>query len=79
MGAMSAIETVRRERLTVDLSGEPPRAAIMIGLGATGAFLVLLLGFGLTARLDAAVVAPGKVVVLGNRRAVQHLEGGIIS
>ena len=79
MISLSVVETTQRERPSVDLSGDLPRAAITIGWSATGAFLVLLFGLGLTARLDAAVVAPGRVVVLGNRRAVQHLEGGIIS
>ncbi|MBE7203899.1 MAG: biotin/lipoyl-binding protein, partial [Parafilimonas terrae] len=30
------------------------------------------------ARLDRAVIGPGVVVVEGNRKVVQHLEGGIV-
>jgi HlyD family type I secretion membrane fusion protein len=46
--------------------------------------LVIFLFFGLfgtwavTAALSSAAVAPGVVSVAGNRKAVQHLEGGII-
>lgn len=43
--------------------------------------LVVFLGFGgwaVTAPLDSAALAPGVVTVAGNRKTVQHLEGGII-
>lgn len=46
------------------------------------ALLVFFVGFGgwaAFAPLDAAVVAPGVVVVSGNRQAVQHRDGGVIS
>ncbi len=46
------------------------------------ALLVFFAGFGgwaAFAPLDAAVVAPGVVVVSGNRQTVQHRDGGIIS
>lgn len=36
-------------------------------------------GWAATARLDSAVIAPGRVVLEGNRKAIQHLEGGIVS
>ena len=62
-----------------DLTGEAPRHAILFGLGITAAFLAVLLGWGLLARLDAAVVAQGQIVIFGNRQAVQHLDGGIVS
>lgn len=48
-------------------------------------FAVIILTFGgiggwaATAKLDSAVIAPGRVVLEGNRQAVQHLEGGIVS
>ena len=38
-------------------------------------------GFGVwaaTARLDAAVIASGKVAVESNRKEIQHLQGGIV-
>jgi len=46
------------------------------------ALLVFFVGFGgwaAFAPLDAAVVAPGVVVVSGNRQTVQHRDGGIVS
>jgi HlyD family type I secretion membrane fusion protein len=44
---------------------------ILFGLG--GVF-----GWGAFAMIDSAVVAPGTLMVEGNRRNVQHLEGGIV-
>ena len=52
---------------------------ITVGIGITAVFLLALLGWGLFARLDAAVVAPGLITVLGNRQSVQHRDGGIVS
>lgn len=46
------------------------------------AILVFFVGFGGWAAitpLDAAVVAPGVIVVSGNRQTVQHRDGGVIS
>jgi HlyD family secretion protein len=61
-------------------SGEDdPRRDITIGAAVVAAFLVLFLGWGSTARLDAAAVAPGQVTVTGHRQTLQHREGGIVS
>lgn len=57
-------------------SGAPEISAGLIAL------LVFFVGFGgwaAFAPLDAAVVAPGVVVVSGNRQTVQHRDGGIVS
>jgi len=35
-------------------------------------------GWATTAKIDSAVVAQGNIVLEGNRKAIQHLEGGII-
>src|SRR5690606_2023657 len=43
------------------------------------AFFVGFLGWAAFAPLDAAVVARGVVIVAGNRQAVQHRDGGVIS
>lgn len=56
-----------------------PRREIVLGLAIAAAFLLVLLGWGLWARLDAAVYAPGQIVVSGNRQTVQHQDGGIVS
>ncbi len=58
-----------------DAGGPEIRAGVI-------ALLVFFVGFGgwaAFAPLDAAVVAPGVVVVSGNRQTVQHRDGGIVS
>jgi HlyD family secretion protein len=52
---------------------------IRIGLFALAVFLAGFVGWGAIAPLNAAVVAPGVVVVSGNRQTVQHREGGVVS
>ena len=42
-------------------------------------FAGLVLGWGAFAPLDSAVLAPGVLVVESHRKAIQHLEGGIVS
>lgn len=49
------------------------------GLIALAVFFVGFGGWAAIAPLDAAVVAPGVVVVSGNRQTVQHRDGGVIS
>ncbi len=56
-----------------------PRREIVGGLVVIGVFLAVFLGWGLVARLDAGVYAPGAVTVYGNRQSVQHRDGGIVS
>lgn len=61
--------------------GPPTDARPIILLG----ILVVLVMFGglgtwaATAPLDSAIIAPGTVIVESNRKAIQHLEGGIVS
>lgn len=52
---------------------------IRAGLLALLVFFVGLVGWAAFAPLNAAVVAPGVVVVSGNRQTVQHRDGGTIS
>lgn len=62
--------------MTPDLSAARP---IRRGL-ATLLVLVALLGlWGMAARIDGAVIAPGQVQVEGNRQIVQHPDGGIVA
>ena len=55
-----------------------PNKVVLIGIA------IILLAFGgfgtwaATAPLDSASVAPGTVVVESNRKAIQHLDGGVI-
>lgn len=55
------------------------KGAIRLGLAVSVAFFAGLGGWAVTAPLDGAVVGSGNVVVQGNRKAVQHREGGIVS
>ncbi|RZL97632.1 MAG: hypothetical protein EOP68_26245, partial [Sphingomonas sp.] len=57
--------------------GDPGRP-IRVGLGVALAFFVGFLGWAALVRLDSGVTAQGYVVVAGNRKAVQHREGGIV-
>jgi HlyD family secretion protein len=51
------------------------RAAWIMG----GLFFVGFLGFAALVPLDAAAYAPGLVAVSGNRQAVQHRDGGVVT
>lgn len=55
------------------------RSEIRAGLAALLVFFVGFGGWAAFAPLDAAVVAPGVIVVSGNRQTVQHRDGGIVS
>lgn len=61
------------------LTSDHSRREIRFGLTALLSFFGLFLGWAALAPLDAAVVAPGVVVVAGSRQTVQHRDGGVIS
>lgn len=54
------------------------RKIVISGTLIVGVFFLGLLGWAGTAPLQSAAVAPGILVVEGNRKTVQHLEGGIV-
>ncbi|WP_423607094.1 HlyD family type I secretion periplasmic adaptor subunit [Sphingomonas sp. MS122] len=56
-----------------------PGREIRFGLIVAGLFFVLLLGWAAFAPLDSAAFAPGRLAVSGQRQAVQHREGGVVS
>lgn len=56
-----------------------PQREIRKGLIVAGAFFVGLLGWAAMTPLDAGAIAQGVVAVSGNRQAVQHREGGIVT
>jgi len=68
-------------------SSSPPQVAdldapgrdIRLGAAIFVAFFVVFLGWAAFARLDAGAYAQGEVSVSGNRQAVQHREGGVVS
>lgn len=67
-----------RER---DLQDDSDSGRSEIRMGVI-ALLLFFVGFGTWAALaplDAAVVAPGVIVVAGNRQTVQHRDGGVVS
>jgi len=58
---------------------DDPRRDIRIGGAIAVAFFVILLGWAALTPLDAAVRANGFISVLGNRQAVQHPTGGVVT
>ncbi len=73
------------EAPTPPAPGEPPvaldnpRRELMIGGGIIVVFFVIFLGWAALAPLDAGAYAQGQIAVSGNRQAVQHREGGVVS
>ena len=58
---------------------DAPRRELMIGGGIIVAFFVIFLGWAAFAPLDQGAYAQGSVAVSGNRQAVQHRDGGVVS
>ncbi|WP_259665280.1 MULTISPECIES: HlyD family type I secretion periplasmic adaptor subunit [Rhizobium] len=78
---------MKKDMKVVPLPVSPPPAPVplrLTGLTFTG-FAIMFLFFGMAggwatlAPLDSAAVAPGLVKVAGDRKLIQHLEGGIIA
>ena len=64
---------------TEAVSTDDPQRDIRIGAGIVILFFVVLLGWAAFAPLDATVHAPGVIAVSGNRQAVQHRDGGVVT
>ncbi|HEY0164872.1 MAG TPA: biotin/lipoyl-binding protein, partial [Sphingomicrobium sp.] len=60
-------------------ASEDPSVEIRTGVIIAILFFVVFLGWAAVARLDAAAMAPGRLVVSGQRQTVQHREGGVVS
>jgi len=58
---------------------DSPRRELLIGGLIIMAFFVIFLGWAALAPLDAGAYAQGQIAVSGNRQAVQHREGGVVS
>jgi HlyD family secretion protein len=71
-----SVETLQAHAAADEDSG---KGEIRAGLIALAVFFVGFGGWAALAPLDAAVVAPGVVVVSGNRQTVQHRDGGVVS
>jgi len=61
------------------LSLDNPRRELVIGGTIIVVFFVIFLGWAALAPLDAGAYAQGQIAVSGNRQAVQHREGGVVS
>ena len=57
---------------------DDPSKEVRFGKVVAILFFVIFLGWAAFARLDAAAQAPGKLVVAGQRQAVQHRDGGVV-
>ncbi len=72
-------------RATADGASPPARPSdamskeLRIGGIIAAAFFVIFLGWAAFAPLDSGAYASGKIVVSGNRQAVQHRDGGVVS
>lgn len=60
------------------LEGPDYRRTLRFGVGVLVAFFIGFVGWSAFAPLDSAAIAPGQLFVSGNRKQVQHLEGGIV-
>ena len=57
---------------------DDPAQDVRFGKAVAIIFFVIFLGWASFARLDAAAQAPGRLVVAGQRQAVQHRDGGVV-
>lgn len=76
---MSQELTLRPQQIAFDQEAENPKRDIRIGAAITFFFFVVLLGWAAFAPLDAGVSARGQIAVSGNRQAVQHRDGGVVT
>jgi len=89
--AMKMLETKANEMIASEAEAEvgkkdvmsPSRDSVLpelrMGMVIAGVFFVGLLGWASLIPLDAAATAEGVVAVAGNRQAVQHRDGGIVT
>ena len=68
-----------RGRIALELAGRPRTGGpILFGILAIALFFGGFVAWSIMAPLSEAAVAPGLIKVEGQRRTIQHLEGGII-
>ena len=78
MNAISFSDELHGDPLPSDAMDSPKRE-LRSGLLIGGAFFIGLLGWAAMTPLDAGALAQGNVAVSGNRQAVQHRDGGIVT
>ncbi|HYE45819.1 MAG TPA: HlyD family type I secretion periplasmic adaptor subunit [Caulobacter sp.] len=71
--------TPQTETVTAVKVDDNPKREIMIGAAIAAAFFVVFLGWAALTPLDAGAYAMGVVAVSGNRQAVQHRDGGVVT
>jgi len=78
--AIGAIQLAQKPASEVNNQSEKPQLGLPVlgGLSVVGLVFGGFLGWASIAPLDSAAIAPGFVTVDSNRKAVQHLEGGIV-
>jgi epimerase transport system membrane fusion protein len=74
---MSELITLKAKE-EVPRPDESARGPIILGLGVLAVFFLGFGGWAAVAPLNGAVVAPAVVKVEGNRKTIQHLDGGIV-
>jgi HlyD family type I secretion membrane fusion protein len=75
MNALTIIDGATQTVIAVDHPKREMRQSLLIG----GLFFGALLGGAALVPLDSGAIASGTVAVAGNRQAVQHRDGGIVS
>ncbi|MFN3932218.1 MAG: HlyD family type I secretion periplasmic adaptor subunit [Brevundimonas sp.] len=76
---MTHADTPLRPGAEPALEPDNPRRELVTGGGIIVLFFGLFLGWAALAPLDAGAYAQGQIAVSGNRQAVQHREGGVVS
>lgn len=61
-----------------DPQDEDLRQRLMAGLGLVGAMVIGVWGWAGSAEISSAVIAPGRVVVDGSLKKIQHPTGGVV-
>jgi membrane fusion protein, epimerase transport system len=62
----------------IEATPDSMRLPVLVGLALVGLFFGVFGGWAVTAPLNSAVVAQAVVKIDGNRKSLQHLEGGIV-
>ncbi|HEV2598450.1 HlyD family type I secretion periplasmic adaptor subunit [Sphingopyxis sp.] len=78
MNAASFSDEIDATPLTVGAM-DSPKGEVRIGAWIAGLFFAGFLGWAALTPLDAGALAQGSVAVSGNRQAVQHRDGGIVT
>lgn len=78
MNAASFSDDIDSTPLTVGAM-DSPKGEVRIGAWIAGLFFAGFLGWAALTPLDAGALAQGSVAVSGNRQAVQHRDGGIVT